>query len=85
MLTPPVGNKLMELATYTTPEEREGNLIIKIVKANNLVNADIFDLSDPFCVVKVGEQSQKTKVIDNNLNPIWEEIFSFSCVYIWKK
>ncbi|XP_063679480.1 multiple C2 and transmembrane domain-containing protein 1-like isoform X4 [Bolinopsis microptera] len=34
-------------------------------------------LSDPYCKIKVGLQRARTKVCPKNLNPLWEEKFSF--------
>lgn len=35
-------------------------------------------LSDPFVVCTLGRQQQKTKVIDNNLNPVWNQMLLLS-------
>jgi len=35
------------------------------------------DISDPYVVVKVGKESKQTKAIKNNLNPVWNESFTF--------
>ena len=47
-------------------------LIINLECAKGLRNADVIGKSDPFCKVSVnGRKVGKTKVINNNLNPIW--------------
>jgi len=60
-----------------------GTLIVTILRARDLINADGLGqgVSDPFCkfVALAGtKQLAKwtTKVIDNNLNPVWNEQFS---------
>lgn len=52
-----------------------------IYSASNLINADAFGKSDPFCVVaaqlRAGGSTlvYKTRTIDNNLFPVWNEWF----------
>ena len=38
---------------------------------------DISGASDPYAVLKFGDQSSKTNYIKQNLNPVWNEIFTF--------
>jgi len=64
-----------------------GTLLIDIIEAKNLPNLDSFllrsskDVSDPYVTVDTvykGEHTSrliKTRVMDNNLNPKWEESF----------
>ena len=40
-------------------------------KAKGLYDADVFGKSDPYVKVKVGAQMAQTKVINNDLNPVW--------------
>eukprot|EP00252_Welwitschia_mirabilis_P016541 TRINITY_DN36478_c0_g1_i1.p1 TRINITY_DN36478_c0_g1~~TRINITY_DN36478_c0_g1_i1.p1 ORF type:complete len:166 (-),score=28.78 TRINITY_DN36478_c0_g1_i1:171-668(-) len=49
-----------------------GLLKVKVIKGTNLAIRD-FNSSDPYVVVKLGTQSVKTRVISNNLNPVWDE------------
>lgn len=57
----------------------EGVLRVKVVEAKNLLAKDLGLVkkgkSDPYAVIRVGAQSFRTKVIDNNLNPEWDETF----------
>ena len=47
-----------------------------IVKANDLKNMELIGKSDPYTVVFIRPLFKvKTKVIDNNLNPVWNETF----------
>uniref|UniRef100_A0A7S2RRQ6 C2 domain-containing protein n=1 Tax=Eucampia antarctica TaxID=49252 RepID=A0A7S2RRQ6_9STRA len=48
-----------------------------IVKGTSLSNSDLFDSSDPFCGVTVGELTDYTSVIENDLNPVWNEKMQF--------
>ncbi|VIO90608.1 C2 domain containing protein [Brugia malayi] len=61
--------------------EPDGVLRLKIVEARNLENRDIkftkSMASDPYCQIHVGSQFYRTKTIDNNLNPVWNEYFEF--------
>ena len=44
-------------------------------QALNLTNRDsgLFgDVSDPYVVVRCGGRSEKTKVVNNDLNPVWQ-------------
>jgi hypothetical protein len=54
---------------------------IDVVEARDLINVDsgiLGDVSDPYVEIYVGglrSQLQRTKVIKNNLNPVWNETF----------
>ena len=51
-------------------------LAIKVVEAKNLKVSDV-NSSDPYCVLKLNGIEKKTRVIDSNLNPIWNQYFYF--------
>ena len=53
----------------------DGVLRIALRGARNLVNKDTFGKSDPYCVTIVGSTTFKTKVVDDNLNPVWNEFY----------
>jgi len=60
--------------------QRCGTLTLNSFAGFNLHNADsgiMGDVSDPYIVGSVGDQEQKTKVITNNLNPVWHRDESF--------
>ena len=42
-----------------------------------LIKSDLIGKSDPYAVLKYGDQSDKTKVIKNNLNPQWDHASDF--------
>ncbi|XP_020599007.1 protein C2-DOMAIN ABA-RELATED 11 [Phalaenopsis equestris] len=54
-----------------------GFLKVIIVEGKRLAVRD-FISSDPYVIVRVGEQLEKTKVIKSCLNPVWNEELTFS-------
>ncbi|KAF5742834.1 putative ARF GTPase activator [Tripterygium wilfordii] len=54
-----------------------GVLKVVVVQGKKLVIRD-FKSSDPYVVVKLGDQTAKTKVINSCLNPVWNEELTFS-------
>ena len=66
--------------TKLPTKEQPAKLIVIVHAARDLKRMDGFGLgkSDPFAVVELDNgQLQTTRVIANNLNPIWEESFEF--------
>jgi len=56
-----------------------GELTLTVEKARNLPRMDTFGLADPFAAVTVGKgMRHKTKVVLNNLNPVWNEEMIFN-------
>ncbi|KAL8248299.1 hypothetical protein R6Q59_005167 [Mikania micrantha] len=49
-----------------------GLIKVKVVRGTNLVIRDVRS-SDPYVMLSLGSQSVKTRVIKNNLNPVWNE------------
>ncbi|KAH7572673.1 hypothetical protein ACOSP7_015904 [Xanthoceras sorbifolium] len=54
-----------------------GQLKVTVVQGKTLVIRD-FKSSDPYVVLKLGNQTAKTKVINSCLNPVWNEELNFS-------
>nr|XP_043634343.1 protein C2-DOMAIN ABA-RELATED 4-like [Erigeron canadensis] len=54
-----------------------GLLRIRVKRGINLAIRD-FRSSDPYCVIRMGEQRLKTHIIDRDLNPVWEEDLTLS-------
>jgi hypothetical protein len=58
-------------------------LRVVVQRATGLRNADMVTLSDPYCVLevkgtdRVSHKRFKTKVIDNDLYPVWNESYDF--------
>ncbi|CAH8388727.1 unnamed protein product [Eruca vesicaria subsp. sativa] len=54
-----------------------GQLQVTVIRGKKLAIRD-FKSSDPYVIVKLGSESAKTKVINNCLNPVWDEELSFT-------
>ncbi|KAG2579554.1 C2 and GRAM domain-containing protein At1g03370-like [Panicum virgatum] len=52
-------------------------LTVRVVEARNLRAMDSNGFSDPYVKLQLGKQRFKTKVIKMNLNPTWDQEFSF--------
>lgn len=54
----------------------QGKVAVTIVKANSLKNMEMIGKSDPYAVVHIKPLFKvKTNVVDNNLNPVWNQTF----------
>ncbi|KAI6201967.1 Extended synaptotagmin-2 [Aphelenchoides besseyi] len=57
----------------------DGIVRMKVVEAGNLENKDVSiitkDKSDPYCELQVGSQLFKTRTVNNNLDPQFDEYF----------
>ncbi|XP_009762430.1 calcium-dependent lipid-binding protein-like [Nicotiana tabacum] len=54
----------------------QGKLTVTVIRATNLKNQEMIGKSDPYVVVYIRPLFKfKTKTIDNNLNPVWDETF----------
>ncbi|KAL0379820.1 UNVERIFIED_CONTAM: putative ADP-ribosylation factor GTPase-activating protein AGD11 [Sesamum angustifolium] len=49
-----------------------GLITVNILRGTNLAVRDMVS-SDPYVILSLGNQSTKTRVIKNNLNPVWNE------------
>ncbi|KAK4744746.1 hypothetical protein SAY87_011058 [Trapa incisa] len=54
-----------------------GLIKVNIVRGMNLAIRDMLT-SDPYVIISIGQQSVKTRVIRNNLNPVWNECLMLS-------
>ncbi|KAL0413545.1 UNVERIFIED_CONTAM: putative ADP-ribosylation factor GTPase-activating protein AGD11 [Sesamum radiatum] len=54
-----------------------GLIKVNIVRGTNLAIRDVVT-SDPYVILSLGNQSMKTRVIKNNLNPVWNESLMLS-------
>ncbi|KAL3618808.1 putative ADP-ribosylation factor GTPase-activating protein agd11 [Castilleja foliolosa] len=54
-----------------------GLIKVNIVRGTNLAIRDMVT-SDPYVILSLGNQSMKTRVIKNNLNPVWNESLMLS-------
>lgn len=54
----------------------QGKLTVTIVRANDLKNKELIGKSDPYTVIHIRPLFKvKTKVVEDNLNPVWNETF----------
>ncbi|KAJ4720305.1 ADP-ribosylation factor GTPase-activating protein AGD12 [Melia azedarach] len=54
-----------------------GLIRVNVVRGTNLAVRDVMT-SDPYVILALGHQSVKTRVIKNNLNPVWNESLMLS-------
>ncbi|XP_067105611.1 multiple C2 and transmembrane domain-containing protein 2 [Osmerus mordax] len=54
-----------------------GFLQIKVIKAADLLAADLNGKSDPFCVLELGNDRLQTHTVYKTLNPEWNKVFTF--------
>ncbi|XP_069546402.1 multiple C2 and transmembrane domain-containing protein 2-like isoform X2 [Brachyistius frenatus] len=54
-----------------------GFLQVKVMKATDLLAADLNGKSDPFCVLEVGNNRLQTHTIYKSLHPEWNKVFTF--------
>uniref|UniRef100_A0A7N9B170 Multiple C2 and transmembrane domain-containing protein 2-like n=1 Tax=Mastacembelus armatus TaxID=205130 RepID=A0A7N9B170_9TELE len=54
-----------------------GYLQVKVIKATDVLAADLNGKSDPFCVLELGNDRLQTHTIYKSLNPEWNKAFTF--------
>uniref|UniRef100_A0A8D3BT87 C2 domain-containing protein n=1 Tax=Scophthalmus maximus TaxID=52904 RepID=A0A8D3BT87_SCOMX len=54
-----------------------GLLQVKVIKAADLLAADLNGKSDPFCVLELGNDRLQTHTIYKSLHPEWNKVFTF--------
>ncbi|XP_040912784.1 multiple C2 and transmembrane domain-containing protein 2-like isoform X2 [Toxotes jaculatrix] len=54
-----------------------GFLQVKVIKASDLMAADLNGKSDPFCVLELGNDRLQTHTIYKSLHPEWNKVFTF--------
>ena len=67
MLGKPSGRKSGNLGYNDGPI-----LHVDLIKAKNLIKSDLIGKSDPYAILKFGNQQDKTKVVNNTQNPQWD-------------
>lgn len=54
----------------------QGKLTVVVVKANDLKNMEMIGKSDPYVVLYIRPVFKvKSNVVENNLNPVWDQTF----------
>lgn len=53
-------------------------LHVDLIRAKDLIKADIIGKSDPYAVLKYADQKDKTGVVKNTQNPKWDHAADFS-------
>ncbi|KAK2853477.1 hypothetical protein Q5P01_006138 [Channa striata] len=54
-----------------------GYLQVKVIKASDLIAADLNGKSDPFCVLELGNDRLQTHTVYKSLYPEWNKVFTF--------
>nr|XP_043617885.1 protein C2-DOMAIN ABA-RELATED 4-like [Erigeron canadensis] len=54
-----------------------GLLRVRIHRGVNLAVRDV-NTSDPYVIIRMGKQKLKTRVVKNNVNPVWDEDLTLS-------
>jgi len=58
--------------------DQDAVVSVRVVEARDLMPMDLNGKSDPYVVLKFGaRQQQKTNYINSDLNPVWNEVFTF--------
>jgi len=57
--------------------DEDAILSVRVVEARDLKPMDITGKSDPYCVLRFTNQTQKSNYIKQELNPVWNEVFTF--------
>merc|ERR1712226_141097 len=56
-----------------------GRINFHIHRAENLPDRDMFTITDPFVTIEIdGEELFRTQIIEDRLNPVWDEHGSFN-------
>ncbi|KAL7239658.1 hypothetical protein ACSBR2_005533 [Camellia fascicularis] len=77
------GKEAAENGTEVTQKRREvivrGVLSVTVISAEDLPPADLMGKADPYVVVtmKKTESKNKTRVVNESLNPVWNQTFDF--------
>jgi hypothetical protein len=63
---------------FDLSQSRHGIAVIHLINCRNLINADFMGLSDPYVIFRIGKETVKSKIIDDNLNPDFNQLFELS-------
>jgi len=91
-LSPRVRAAILERAQFITRGSRcinlknsaflggSGTLHVRLLQCKSLPRMDVGSLTDCFCQLSVGERHQTSKVVEDSLDPIFEEDFTFDII-----
>uniref|UniRef100_A0A5B6ZBU4 Putative synaptotagmin-5-like n=1 Tax=Davidia involucrata TaxID=16924 RepID=A0A5B6ZBU4_DAVIN len=77
------GSEAANIAKFATQKRRDvivrGVLSVTVISAEDLPAVDLMGKSDPYVVLimKKSEQKNKTRVVNDSLNPVWNQTFDF--------
>jgi Ca2+-dependent lipid-binding protein len=74
-----LSNELPTRDQVVKPKLKKFQLRAHIYQGRELPAADDNGVSDPFCVVRVGKYSLKTKIIKKTVYPLWYETLQIPC------
>lgn len=52
-------------------------LQVRVIEGRDLMPMDMTGKSDPYVVLQLGKETFKTRYIAQDLNPVWNEVFTF--------
>ena len=58
-----------KILLHGRPPERK--VCVNLVKAKDFIKANLVGRSDPYAILKYGNQKFKTKTVKNSLEPLW--------------
>jgi Ca2+-dependent lipid-binding protein len=50
---------------------------VRLVEGRDLKPMDITGGSDPYAILKFGNQQHRSNYVKNELNPVWNEVFTY--------
>jgi hypothetical protein len=59
-------------------DNQTSKVVLNLIKAKDLIKADMIGKSDPYAILKYGKQTYKTDVVKNDLNPEWNYSAEFT-------
>ncbi|KAA8521589.1 hypothetical protein F0562_012262 [Nyssa sinensis] len=77
------GSETADIAKSSAQKKRDvivrGVLSVTVISADDLPAVDLMGKSDPYVVLimKKSEQKNKTRVVNDSLNPVWNQTFDF--------
>jgi len=68
----------VEVALTSATPLRAADVRGYCLQAQHLPKMDLFGSVDPYCVLRLGNQERKSRIIKKIYNPEWKEDFSFN-------